>query len=281
MTAELNERPIFLLGVGRCGSTFQQTWLNRTGQVWIWGEHDGLIGKLLAWGHEMRSSQNLRNFSYPNADKDVTALISQDLGADATHIAWMNGFAPADIFRVEREAITSLFRTRLPAPNLRWGFKEIRYGGRVRVAERLLQLFPQSQILHTLRDPFATVESSIAAWNRPALLEALDSTDNARVDELYRDYLDRWQVTTNYFLELESTHPERVLTSRLETFTANVPNLCTFLGLTPLAAEPMPPAPINVNNGKPGAKADVLFAALRAKHAPTIAETVTRAGYAI
>lgn len=281
MRVDPASRPIFLLGVGRCGSTFQQTWLNRTGQAWIWGEHDGLIGKFLAWGQEVRSSQNLRKFSYPNVGKDSATLLGESLEGDATHIAWMNGFTPADIFRIEREAITSLFRTRLPTPDLRWGFKEIRYGGRVKVAERLLNLFPQGQILHTVREPLATIESSIAAWNRSDLVTAIETGERARIDELYRDYAERWQTTTRYFLDLESQHPERVLTSRLESFAADIPKLCAFLSLTPAPAEPTPSRPINGNNGKPPAAAGDFYASLRLKHAHTIAETATRAGYLI
>lgn len=37
------QQPIFLLGTGRCGSTFLQRSLSSLESIWIWGEHDGLL----------------------------------------------------------------------------------------------------------------------------------------------------------------------------------------------------------------------------------------------
>jgi len=278
---ELNEEPIFLLGVGRCGSTFEQTWLNRTGKAWVWGEHDGVIGTLLAWGQETRSSQNLRKFCYPHIGEDIKTLIGSNLDADATQVAWMNGFNGDDIVQIERTIISSLFRTRLPAGRTRWGFKEIRYGGKVRVAERLLALIPEGKIVHTLRSPFSTVESSIVAWNFTDLDLATHSKDFSKVDELYRLHLDRWQTTTNYFLDLELQHPRQVFTSKLESFQDNVPGLVDFLKLSVPAAEVPSTTRVNSNARKPGSEALELFSDLRNKSRPIVADVAAGAEYII
>ena len=276
---DLNEEPIFLLGVGRCGSTFEQTWLNRTGKVWIWGEHGGVVGRFLVWGEQTRSNQNLRKLAFPYVRQDIEALINSDLRADATHIAWMNGFADDDIHQIERSVISRLFRTRLPAGRTRWGFKEIRYGQEFKVAERLLQLFPAAKIVHTLRHPFGTVESSLAAWNPVQLDLAIRSKEVSTVADLYQQHLDRWQATTQYFLDLESHNPRQVYTSKLETFQENIPAIIGFLNI-PLSASEVPAvAPINTNARKPGSESHDLFSALRAKISPAVADLAVRAGY--
>lgn len=168
----VDEEPIFLLGSGRCGSTFLQTRLSALGNVWIWGEHDGMLVKLREWRESVASSTKMNEFSTSRPPGDPMVLLKKDQGADATMVAWLNGFRTADLDRVLRLAVTSLFTCALPVGKRRWGFKEIRYGPDDRMAVYLLDLFPRGKIVHTLRNPFSTIESGLFAWHLPMLQEA-------------------------------------------------------------------------------------------------------------
>jgi hypothetical protein len=149
------------------------------------------------------------------------------------------------------------------------------------VAERLLALIPEGKIVHTLRSPFSTVESSIVAWNFTDLDLATHSKDFSKVDELYRLHLDRWQTTTNYFLDLELQHPRQVFTSKLESFQDNVPGLVDFLKLSVPAAEVPSTTRVNSNARKPGSEALELFSDLRNKSRPIVADVAAGAEYII
>ncbi|MEZ5816111.1 MAG: hypothetical protein R3D44_03420 [Hyphomicrobiaceae bacterium] len=54
-----NERPVFLLGTGRCGSTYQQVRISQIADIWIWGEHDGILEDLFKWAELGRSNPTL------------------------------------------------------------------------------------------------------------------------------------------------------------------------------------------------------------------------------
>src|SRR6185295_15406374 len=178
------ERPIFLLGVGRCGSTFQQVALNRLPDIWIWGEHDGIIGNLLRWGAQAIASENLQKFAFSRSPDDPSSALQGNLRINATAVAWLNGFRPPDLEHLQSDLISQLFKKGLPTGKWRWGFKEIRYGPDDKVPERLLLLFSESKIVHTLRNPFATVESTIFAWQLQRLLELLEHGRYAEVQTM-------------------------------------------------------------------------------------------------
>lgn len=278
-----DEEPIFLLGTGRCGSTFQQTQLSSFGNVWIWGEHDGILTKLMEWSKSVRSSKKLNEFSFLRPSGDPVAWLQKGQGGNATMVAWLNGFRTADMDRVLRLALTNLFTCDLPAGKRRWGFKEIRYGPDDRVAEVLLDLFPRAKIVHTLRDPFSTIESGLFAWEFPRLQEAFGRGDEALIDSLYGGYAIHWERTTRYFLDLEATYPDRVRTSKLETFHKNLPTLLTFLKLDASSNQERIVLPAVLNASfRGGHDYKLLASSLKGKRmgvADVVGATAARAGY--
>jgi len=222
-------KPIFLLGVGRCGSTALQLQLCRLADVWIWGEHDGILRDLLMWTRQVRENRNLQEFTYHQGDTDPSEVLSAHAGGDATHIAWMNAFRPADIDIVERKVIEELWANRLPPGKRRWGFKEIRYGIEDDVPERLLNLYPGAKIVHTLRNPFRTVESSIFAWHFEELTEAQQQGNVDGIRATYRHYLSRWVEAVSYFDMLRAAYPDSVQFSRIEHLSQERDSLLSFL----------------------------------------------------
>lgn len=278
------EKPIFLLGTGRCGSTFQQVKISQVDDIWIWGEHDGILRDLLNWGDSACASERLQRLAFSHPATDPSSELDRDLHGDATRVAWLNGFRQGDIRTAQRNAIVSLFRRNLPLSKRRWGFKEIRYGVDGAVPERLLELFPSGKIVHTLRNPFSTIESSISPWHFPALEAAMAKNDVDATRKLYGNYAKRWVSSTNYLLDLEQRLPDRVKTSRLEEFEANFQSLLAFLevsakvALQDIEAKPINKSWISSGSGK-GKKAVEWLARYREEALTNIQDVARRAGY--
>lgn len=277
--------PIFLFGVGRCGSTYQQARLSQIADVWIWGEHDGIVGGLLAWGDRVRGSKRLKKFSFDQPRIDPAFVHEADRRA-ARVLAWSNGFKLPDIADVERAAIVSLMTRGLPAGKARWGFKEVRYGPHDGVPERLLGLFPEAKLVHTLRDPILTVESSIFSWSFDRMKAAVDSRDELTLDEMYAKYSTYWATVTNYLLDLEMAHPERVITSRIESFDQSIDRLLDFLDikqafLTDVKSQGIINARFRGSGQNDLDRYARKVTERRERFAHLTAETATRAGYAV
>lgn len=226
------QSPIFILGTGRCGSTFVQTQLSLLPDIWIWGEHGGVIGDLIRWGNQVRQHEQLNQFSYSTPLDDPHLLNFGKLeGGDATLYAWLNGFRPNDIDDIERRVISALMSRGLPQGKSRWGFKEIRYGEADQTAEHLLRLFPLAKIVHLVRNPYDTIESSIFAWDFETLRKSVDNGDEAQLAKLYEGCVAVWASKTRYFLQLEREQPARIRSVRLEKMSEEFSSLLEFLGV--------------------------------------------------
>ena len=271
-------RPIFLFGVGRCGSTYLQTLLSRVADIWIWGENDGIAPRLLDWGDTLLASRPLSEWSFPMPPEQIAGLVRS--GKRANELAWLNGFRPDDIREIERELFVRLFSVRLPPGKTRWGYKEIRHGPHDRIPERLLELFPEARIVHTVRHPVATVESSVVAWNWKLARE--DDAD-AKLAERYAFYAERWQAVTAYFLDLEARDPDRVGTFRIETVRDDLDRLARFLGIGAIDRDEVE-RPLPVNRRRSGFDGEEETMRFLAGRRPQIADIVMplarRIGYA-
>lgn len=275
---ELALDPIFLLGAGRCGSTFQQVRLCETGNVWIWGEHSGVLAGLFRWGGEAANNRQLTKYVYPREPVSSAEEI-ETLQHDGRGMAWMNGFRRPDLMAAQRALVLELFAKRLPPGKTRWGFKEIRYGPADRVPLNLLRMFPAGRIVHTVRAPFASIESAIVAWELPTVVALVEQNDQAALDALYLKHLDRWNGITGYLLDLQERWPRKVRTSRIEHYEDERRELFAFLSLE---------APTGSAGARIFSKADTAsgypriaraFAERRERFEARVAANAGRAGY--
>jgi hypothetical protein len=212
--------PLFLLGSGRCGSTFWQTLVCRTPDTWVWGEHGGFLNPLLAARKQFAAAGHLlargREAIAATGVIDPDKLMETDLG---WALAWASMTTLDDFDDLLRGFIDSFMRQGLPAGRTRWGFKEIRYGVRKDTTpQTLLELFPGSTVIHTLRHPRASIESALRAWSRDLLREAAGGPEALRT--AYDTKAARWLDVTTALLELADARPERVITVRLEDIPA-------------------------------------------------------------
>ncbi len=246
--SEATESPIFLLGVGRCGSTNLQLQLCQLPDTWIWGEHDGVLKGLFAWTDQIRTSESLREFSFSQSTGDPAAIVGSQTGGDATHLAWMNGFRLPHIDQIERGVIEDLCAKRLPPGKQRWGFKEIRYGLGDQVPERLLRLYPNARIIHTVRDPFMTTESSLFAWNFDQLKTCTATGQQEVLYDMYDHYVSRWITAVEHFDRLRREYPDRVRFSCVERLAADRDLILQFLGIERGSEAPQLQKPVNPGN---------------------------------
>lgn len=220
--------PIMLLGTGRCGSTRLQMALNRVGNIWVWGEHDGMLRSLVAWARHARESGPLRQFSYPFVGQDPQDVARRN----ATYAAWLCPFTPDDISAAERQAVVDLFSRRLPPGKSRWGFKEIRYGEDSDVPARMLELFPKAKLIHIVRNPRDAIGSTLRAWH-PDIFEAGLPEDE--LAERIRGYLaaqaERWMAVSGGLENLVKANPQSATTVQVERVEDEFPRLLEFLGV--------------------------------------------------
>jgi hypothetical protein len=280
MMAVDQERPVFLLGTGRCGSTSVQREFCLNSNLWLWGEHDGILRGLHDWIQRARNNRTIADFCFRRDDRSVEDIVAAtDRDAD-NDIAWLNRFRADAFDDVWREAIRRLFATSLPAGKTRWGFKEIRYGPDDRVAEALLAAFPKSSIVHLVRSPAATIESSMIAWRRQAVADFIANDDIAGVDGVYREFAARWALVTQYYLDLEAANPTRVKTVAVEQFARSKAALAEFLGIEFLCGPPGEPGKINGAAHLADREMTATLARLREKHAAQVSDVARRCGYA-
>lgn len=221
-----HESPIFLLGTGRCGSTYWQKLLCNTEDIWIWGEHDGILMSFNSLIHAFRPSSALSKWSLTRETIMSTSDITQ---GDATLFAWNNGFTQELAVNLARDFITCLFTANLPAEKKRWGFKEIRYGISDEIPDFLLTLFPKGRVIVTARDPVETVISTLSAWHFAEIQKFVDGEDS-RLPSLVTSYIERWIGFSKNMEILKQVHPDQVCAVYLGD-PIPVEALSSFLGV--------------------------------------------------
>jgi hypothetical protein len=219
--------PIMILGTGRCGSTYLQTILCGASNIWIWGEHHGMLRGLFAWAENTRKSKPLNAYSFPFVNEDPYLTMKRD----GTRAAWLSSFGPDDISDIERTIVDDLFRRRLPHGKSRWGFKEIRYGAESGVVEHMFELFPEIRLIHVVRDPRNSISSSLRAWRPEIFEENLDPTALAsRIHSSVSHEIDRWTKRTNHLETFCAANRANCMTVPIETANEMLPEILEFLG---------------------------------------------------
>ncbi len=157
-----DEEPIFIFGQARSGSTLLQRLINSTGHAVLTGEHLGLLDGIAASYRSVAIHPQRFELFKTTTDHEGfrQATLSHLLEPDR-FIAITNGLTVESLQHVFRNFIKQIANPL--KHNLRWGFKEIRYGtSHDTVLEMLLDLFPKSKFILLVRSPFHQVRSRLA-----------------------------------------------------------------------------------------------------------------------
>jgi hypothetical protein len=183
------ERPVFILGSGRCGSTLLQSILNSHHDFLIWGEHGGWLRKIADAYYRAMTDDGAGRLERGPAGSLPDQIAR--LRTTGYRGCWDNPRTRAELPPLFRSFIHSAFAAAGTGP-ARWGFKEIRYciHPNDRTPEFLLECFPQATFLIVVRNPWDTVFSMFSTWWRHlgANIESVDRELGAAWTQWSRQY---------------------------------------------------------------------------------------------
>lgn len=185
------KNPILILGTGRCGSTLIQRILNTSENITIWGEHAGFISDLARSYYTITNSEAIeQNFYSKNIDSSI--LVGELTNYQACP-NWINSFNKASIRLAYRNVLINTLCQEVDINQSHWGFKEIRYTKNDPAIDMWLELFPDSSIILSVRNPFDVIKSMIIDWNNLTVLKKLiEDQKYSQIEELVIKFARRW-----------------------------------------------------------------------------------------
>jgi hypothetical protein len=156
------DRPVFIAGSGRCGSTLLQSILNTNPDFLIWGEHNGFLRQIAAAYYEAGHPL------FPDRDAFSADARIDRLRDSRRWPAWDNLCGEAGYRENFRDLIRAFFADPDGAAS-RWGFKEIRYprDEKDQTFPFLFNCFPEAKLIMVVREPRATIFSMLSRWVFP------------------------------------------------------------------------------------------------------------------
>lgn len=208
-SAPSGDRPVILVGSGRCGSTLLQSVLNTNPDFIIWGEHHGFLR------HVANAYYDAAHPRFP--DRETLGPVQRmERLRDARHWpAWDNLCGESDFLERFRAFIRSLFADPTGRAT-RWGFKEIRYAqdANDRALDLMFDCFPETRLVVLVREPEATIFSMLSRW-----IFADDRDGNMSLDELDLRILAaarNWSAQYLHLLSVTQAHAPNCLQLRYE-----------------------------------------------------------------
>jgi hypothetical protein len=190
---------VMVFGTGRCGSTYVQRLITTHSSTWIWGEHGGVLGSLIASVRTYEGNTQLRDVAFDRFDGMTDRFLVDQINEGAPTLSWLNRFSQDTLRREVAALLDRMFGGNLPAGWDDWGFKEILYGLNNDVPDILLDIFPGAHACFCFREPRETVESMLRAWS-PELQSA--DVKPAKIRNQVRERSSRIRILLNYFLDL-------------------------------------------------------------------------------
>ena len=209
--ARTPDRPVVLLGSGRCGSTLLQAVLNSNPEFLIWGEHNGILRQIAAaYFQAFRSISGFPDELTLDAAERIQRLRDQDRST-----AWDNLFDRDGLRERFRIFLRSLFADP-SGRSLRWGFKEIRYGrgSHDLVLPLIRECFPAVRFIFLIREPYDTLFSMLSAWSYARTRDFTLSASEIDRQILHLSKL--WAQTYTYFHTYLHAYPSEAVLLRYE-----------------------------------------------------------------
>ena len=142
------DKIILICAIGRSGSTTLQLILNTIPQSNICGENHGAINRLLEFYREIKFTNTKVETEYKEMAceerKEIFKVFSNGIKP-----AWFNNYDFEEVKKSIQNTITTMFK-KSETTNI-WGFKEIRYDGKLDLINEFHELFPQTKVILNIR----------------------------------------------------------------------------------------------------------------------------------
>lgn len=188
-----HDRPIFIFGSGRSGTTLLQRILNTHKDVVLSGEHGGFLNGLAvvyqSFHHEGTEMQLAKDEQIFETPEELVAYVKNP----ENWSAWANIMHRDELDERLRTFIKSFFVTNMTP---RWGFKEIRYGHTPGVLRMLAALFPEARFVVLVRNPIDVILSQISMFRQDP--------------SVYTMLAKRWANLYSNFLAFKKEYPAQV-----------------------------------------------------------------------
>jgi hypothetical protein len=180
-----SDRPVVLVGSGRCGSTLLQSILNTNPCFLIWGEHNGFLRHVAAAYFACAHSPLPR-------DENLSAAERMDGLRDIDRWAGWDNLNGKSEFRERFRHFIRGFFVEPEAVHLRWGFKEIRYlhGTNDQTLRLMFECFPEMRLIVLVRAPEPTIFSILSRWTYSRRRDG--NIDTQELDCRIMAVADRW-----------------------------------------------------------------------------------------
>jgi SAM-dependent methyltransferase len=205
----MTDRPIFIFGQPRSGTTMLMRVLNAGEDVRIYGEHGG-AAYYLGLIHRSLCKDHVVDYQFDITDEQAEAVL-------ASGKEWCNnlGGIQTDTIRAGLrgliEAIGNPFHK-----EVRWGFKEVNIVGR-ELIDALVELYPNCQIVCLTRNPVDSILSS----------KRLGWCQDVKEAMVY------WCLRTESFMSAELKYPNNCKFLKYESLDSRtVESLLQWLGIT-------------------------------------------------
>lgn len=228
--------PIIILGPGRCGSTLIQRIVNVSPEIVVWGEHAGFLVPLAQSYEALTKSEGIvRNYYQRHLDYSMVLNSLTDYTQD---ISWLNSFDQKIVRNRYRNLVIGILNAKgdININQIHFGFKEIRYTKSDRALDMWLELFPDSLIIFSVRDPFDVIKSMILSWNNPEKIH--NHIQNEQIEEVVPialQYARRWNDMVGSFKYWQEEKKIRCYIEKYEDLVAqpakSVESLFKFLGV--------------------------------------------------
>ena len=144
-----DDKIVLICAIGRSGSTTLQLILNTIPNSNICGENEGAINSLLEFYKQIKNTcnrfDNIEFNKLNNEEKQNIFKIFQN----GIKPSWYNSFELEQVKQTIRSMITIMFKKN-NTTNV-WGFKEIRYNGKLELLKEFRELFPQTKVILNIR----------------------------------------------------------------------------------------------------------------------------------
>jgi hypothetical protein len=180
------QSPILLLSSGRTGSTLIQRIINTSENIVMWGEHNGMLSGIARSYFNILYSKPINDFHYSRLDEISPSLIEHSYSEYNKVINWLNSFDKIKTKELYQSFIFSLLNQEIRInEHQKWGFKEICYTNQDRTVDMFFDLFPETKIIFSIRNPLDEILSMMFAFYSEAARES--AFTNNDIDRLIVD----------------------------------------------------------------------------------------------